>query len=130
MDKGVVLSFLYLLCFQSYRCGMFEEPRCSKYDFEEKVLEKLVRLELKMETMTVSVNEISTQVKDDINKMRAHMADMTGKIQAEWTDIKETIQDDWTEIRKEFEMMKGELVDREKMLNDSIQKTLTDLSGI
>ena len=108
MDKGVVLSFLYLLSFQTCRCGMFEEPRCSKYDFEEKVLEKLVRLEHKMELMTESVNEQYTQVKDDIHKIKT----------------------DWVEIRKEFDLMKGELIDREEMLNDSIQKTMADLSGI
>ena len=56
-----------MLCFQGY-FGR-EEPscqRCSKYDFVEKVLEKVVRFEHKNELITNSVCEISTKVNEKI----------------------------------------------------------------
>ena len=68
MGKSLVFLFIYVLVFQSCSCGL--EKKCSKLDFQEKVLEKLIRIEHKME-MTESVNELSTQVKDDIQKLKA-----------------------------------------------------------
>jgi hypothetical protein len=44
--------FLFLLLTSGRNC---EEPHCSKYDFEEKVLEKMVRMEFKMENMKSEV---------------------------------------------------------------------------
>jgi uncharacterized protein YicC (UPF0701 family) len=38
------------------------EPACSKFDYEEKLLEKMIRMEVKMEQM---VNEIK-ETKDDV----------------------------------------------------------------
>ena len=115
METSFVFLFIYFLVFKSCSCGL--EKKCSKLDFQEKVLEKLIRIEHKME-MTETVNELSTQVKDDIQKMKADLADMLGNTQA-----------NLTEIRKEFEILKGELAEREKMLNYTIQKAITDLPG-
>jgi dsDNA-specific endonuclease/ATPase MutS2 len=39
-----------------------EEPRCSKYDFEEKVLEKMVRIEFQMEQMKSEVEQCVKRV--------------------------------------------------------------------
>ena len=117
MHTIFVVLLACLLSFQS--CSCHEEPKCSKYDFEEKVLEKVVRFEHKMEIMTNSINEISTKVTDDIHKMKANIKDLTENIQAEWTGIK-----------KEFELMKNAVVEQEKMLNDTIQESIGDLSGI
>ncbi|XP_060587496.1 heavy metal-binding protein HIP-like [Ruditapes philippinarum] len=44
--------FLLFLLTSGRNC---EEPHCSKYDFEEKVLEKMVRMEFKMENMKSEV---------------------------------------------------------------------------
>ena len=48
--------------------------------------------------LTESVNELSTQVKDDIQEMNAYLADMSRNTQA-----------NWTEIRKELMIFKGEI---------------------
>ena len=106
MENGILFLFIFLGGLQNCSCA--KQTTCSQYDFAENVLEKVIRIEHKMELMTETVNELSKQVKDDIQKMKAN----------------------WTEIRKEFELMKGELVDREEMLNASIQNTMADLSGI
>ena len=92
MDKGFI--FLFILGFQSCSAS---EKKCSKLDFQEKVLEKLIRIEHNTE-LTESVNELSTQVKDDIHEMKAYLADMSRNTQA-----------NWTEIRKELEFFKGKI---------------------
>ena len=79
----------------------------------------IVRFEHKMEIMTDSVNEISTKVTDDIHKMKSHMTELTANIRTEWSEIK-----------KEFELMKNAVVEQEKMLNDTTQKSFEDLSSI
>ena len=102
------ISFLFILLGHLQLCSCAKQKTCSQYDFAENVLEKVVRIELKMETMTETVNELSKQVKDDINKMKA----------------------DWTDTKKEFELMIADVTEREHMLNDTIQKAIQDFSGI
>lgn len=49
------LALMVLAClFTSIYC---EEPHCSKYDFEEKVLEKLVRMEFNMEKTKLEIHD-------------------------------------------------------------------------
>lgn len=135
MNKVSVTLFIYLVSFKSYSCR--EEQRCSKYDFEEKVLEKVVRFEHKMEIMTESVNEISTKVNDDIHKMKTESA-TRGKEQTNaFNKLAENIQTEWYEIKKEFELMKNAVVKQEAKINetikkeiDTLQKSFEDLSGI
>ena len=114
MDKRFVFLLIFFGGFQG--CSG-KEKKCSKLDFQEKVLEKLVRIEHKME-MTESSNELSLQVKDDIQKMKADLANMSGNT-----------QENLTEIKKDLEILKGELVEREKVLNDTIKMKITELSG-
>ncbi|XP_060554324.1 adiponectin-like [Ruditapes philippinarum] len=59
------LSYLFvivgLFCHQ-YVAAARNEPACSKFDYEEKLLEKMIRMEIKMEQM---VNQIK-KTKDDV----------------------------------------------------------------
>ena len=52
------------------RSFCLKEATCSKYHFEEKVLEKVVRFEHNMDIITETVNHISGKVKDDIQTMQ------------------------------------------------------------
>ena len=117
MDKSTLFVFIYLWGLQYCSCA--KKRTCSLCEFAENVLEKVVTIEHKMEIMTDSVNELSKQVKDDIQKMKADLTDMSGNIQA-----------NWTEIRKELEICKGELVERDNMLNATNQKTITKPAGM
>ena len=118
MEKGFVYLFVYFLCFESCGCAMFDEPRCSKYDFEEKVLEKVVRFEHKIELITETLKEFSTQMKDEMSDLKA-----------DWTETKERFRADWTEMKNGFELMKYDVFEREKMLNDTIHTTMQRLAG-
>ncbi|XP_060554035.1 complement C1q tumor necrosis factor-related protein 2-like isoform X4 [Ruditapes philippinarum] len=49
-------------------CAKSDEPHCSKYDFEEKVLEKMVRMEFQMERMKSEIAQKATSVELQILK--------------------------------------------------------------
>ena len=49
----MVISFLFIMGTICQRIGIGEEPICSKFDFEEKVLEKMVKIDHKTGLMTM-----------------------------------------------------------------------------
>ena len=63
------------------KCIAEEEPRCSKYHFEEKVLEKLVRMEHSNGIMMDDFKQLATEVKDSMETMKREFEEM--KRQAE-----------------------------------------------
>lgn len=63
------------------KCIAEEEPRCSKYHFEEKVLEKMVRMEHSNGIMMDDFKELATRVKESLETMKREFEEM--KRQAE-----------------------------------------------
>jgi hypothetical protein len=59
--KIILLDFLML--------ANSEEPHCSKYDFEEKVLEKMVRMEFQMERMKSEMEQTVKSVDTKLNEL-------------------------------------------------------------
>ena len=138
MEKLFVVLFVYLVSFPRRFCH--EEPTCSKYHFEEKVLEKVVRFEHKMEIIMDSVKDISTKVKDDIQNMKTkletHGSEQTNafnklseKLETKLTELTQNINTEWTGIKNDFELMKHAVVEQETRLNDTIQQELHSLQG-
>ena len=46
------------------------EPHCSKFPYEEALLEKLVRLEFKVEQMDNSIRAVQENVIEEVNKLK------------------------------------------------------------
>ena len=76
-------SYKLLLVFVlvTSKCIAEEEPRCSKYHFEEKVLEKLVRMEHSNGIMMDDFKQVATQVKESMDTMKREFEEI--KRQAE-----------------------------------------------
>ena len=55
------ISFVVALLLTEIFCHAIE-PKCSKFDFEEKLLEKMVRLEHSTNSMMEEFKELSLQV--------------------------------------------------------------------
>jgi len=54
-----------------FLCGSFaSEPKCSKFDFEEKTLEKVIRMELTMERLLAENKEVEQRMADTLNTMQ------------------------------------------------------------
>lgn len=57
MIAVVGIFTLAILCRTTYASGDSIKSECSKFDFQEKVLEKLIRIEHKMEIQELSINK-------------------------------------------------------------------------
>ena len=60
-----------------------EEPRCSKFDFEEKLLEKMVRMEHSGGLMMEEFRKLTANVKDSLGAMRSEFDEIKREAQEE-----------------------------------------------
>ena len=66
-----ILYFTVSFAFIGYSLhGLDIEPKCSKFDFEEKVLEKMVRMEHSAELLRDRFDELSSQLNGDLETMK------------------------------------------------------------
>ena len=138
MDKKSSVLLIGMLCFQS--CFGREEPSCSKYDFEEKVLEKVVRFEHKIELLSNSFSEISTKVNEKIRDFSAEietrgtaqtndLKELSEDLKTRMTELTDVIHLERTQAQNELKQIKDDILERGKMFNDTIHRTLKDLTG-
>ena len=66
----VWIGFLYTVVRFSSAYSIEVEPKCSKYDFEEKLLEKMIRLEHSTGIMMERFNDLSEKVENDLSTMK------------------------------------------------------------
>ena len=66
----VRVIFLIAVCTRVYCHVLDVEPKCSKFDFEEKVLEKMVRLEHSTEIMMERFNDLHEKVENSLKTMK------------------------------------------------------------
>ena len=64
--------------YSHYMAG--NEPKCSKFDFEEKVLEKMVRMEHSTEIMMERFNDLFERVDNNLKTMKDEFEDMKLRI--------------------------------------------------
>ncbi|XP_060554036.1 complement C1q and tumor necrosis factor-related protein 9A-like [Ruditapes philippinarum] len=69
-----------------------EEPHCSKYDFEEKVLEKMVRMEFQMERMKSEMEQTVKSVDRKLNEMDEKQAKLSYTIKTTQEVLSEKIE--------------------------------------
>ncbi|XP_060554038.1 C1q-related factor-like [Ruditapes philippinarum] len=94
-----------------------EEPHCSKYDFEEKVLEKMVRMEFQMERMESEMEQTVKSVDRKLNEMDEKEAKNSNTIkttQEKLSEKMEALQNKTSEVidtkLKELQILKDKIV--------------------
>ena len=132
LATAALLFYLYLVQARA----VHEEPRCSKYEFEEKVLEKVIRFEHKMELLTDSVEKIAAKVTDNLNSVQKdlekHKSDQTNAL----NQLAENIRTEWKEIKTGFGLLKQNMEEQGSTMNgtiysqlNSFKKSFDDLAG-
>lgn len=58
------------------------EPSCSKFDYEQKLLEKMIRMEFE-------VQNLATTVRKELQEMRQDITDMENSVSEELSDLNE-----------------------------------------
>ena len=84
-----LIGFLYIVVGCSSAYSIDVEPKCSKYDFEEKLLEKMIRLEHSTGIMMERFNDLSEKVENDLSTMKQ-----------EFNGIKLQVKEDQEHFRK------------------------------
>ena len=128
--------FAHLICV-FFLCGNVnvngQEPHCNKFSFEEQLLEKMVRMEIKVENMFNSMaktqldfNDLALKVNKELhllskerermkNEMNVHKADTSKRLVDAATAMEHTVKD--------FEAKMA------RVSSDFRNKTLTFLKG-
>ncbi|XP_045181646.2 uncharacterized protein LOC123540580 isoform X1 [Mercenaria mercenaria] len=102
------------------------EPHCSKYDFEEKVLEKMVRVEFQMERIksevedsvktvgnTKNVIDAASKLTDQKLKLLDDNLDKIKSLQNELSDtLNEKKQEFWNKAEKKFATLQNQLLEK------------------
>ena len=71
MVSGLLRALLVIVgCTRVYCYVVDVEPKCSKFDFEEKVLEKMVRLEHSTEIMMKRFHNLHETVENSLKTMK------------------------------------------------------------
>ena len=66
------MGLLALLCtvFVSCSAVMAREPQCSRFHYEEQLLEKVIRSEIRMETLDTAVDKVRTDMEAEIQTLK------------------------------------------------------------
>ena len=80
LSSFAIIAFMLLDCSE---CLPVEEPKCSKFDFEEKLLEKMVRMEHSGGVMMKEFQEIAANVKVSLETMRREFGEIKREMQEE-----------------------------------------------
>ena len=64
--KTMLRYILLVVCVRSF--AFSKEPHCSAFHYEEQLLEKMIRSEIKMEDMKRTISEIELRMNDTLEK--------------------------------------------------------------
>ena len=118
MNK-VLAVVVFVLLHNKGRAGHVE-PRCSKYDFEEKVLEKVLRFEHKMELFTDSIENIAAKVEENLERMHNEQEKLKSETNAEWLEIKSQFGSLKRNVEEQTSTMNGTIYSQFKKSSDDI----------
>ena len=129
MESVHVLIFLIAGCTSVFGYKLEKEPKCSKFDFEEKMLEKMVRNEHAMELMNEKLEHNQKSIKDEFDAKRAEFEAMRAEVDVIKQSVNETVADslktmkeEFDAKRAEFDAMRGEF----DVIKQSVNETVAD----
>ncbi|XP_060568784.1 heavy metal-binding protein HIP-like [Ruditapes philippinarum] len=104
------IVFLLFLLTNGRNC---EEPRCSKYDFEEKVLEKMVRIEFQMERLKLEVEQC-------VNRVENIKTEVSDQMKANQQELEKSFETSMKEVSNVTSAVKAKLLE----LQDTVTPTI------
>ena len=121
LTSKIVIIF-YLSCvFISSDCL---EPHCSKFHYEEKLLEKMVRIEFKLERMEKGFNEVKADILEEKQKVQALGETILNQVQEETGKMKDKIEGSIKHSSTKLAAMEKDMKNvEEKMVQDVMKAT-------
>ncbi|XP_053375911.1 complement C1q and tumor necrosis factor-related protein 9A-like isoform X2 [Mercenaria mercenaria] len=95
------------------------EPVCSKFDYEEKLLEKMIRTEIKVEAIESEIVKTQDSVLKTLNEIKKKVADINDKFEDLRNNITEEMIAKTKDLEKKEELFKNSFEElRTKFTND------------
>ena len=110
-----------------------EEPSCSKFAFEEKVLEKLVRNEHKIEIFENKLEKWEERIEKVLTKLEQSEQQMikdTSALHTKLNNEQSKIENAMTALGKQQERKSQDLFDQQKDINDTLLKSVVTMKGM
>ncbi|XP_060577064.1 heavy metal-binding protein HIP-like [Ruditapes philippinarum] len=98
---GFSLLFSFVIVVGIYNCSEAREPVCSKFAYEEQLLEKMIRTEIKVETMVNEIKKTEENVISTLGDIKRAVADFTDM----FADMKENITDEIERREESFKKL-------------------------
>ncbi|XP_060573325.1 uncharacterized protein LOC132731207 isoform X2 [Ruditapes philippinarum] len=126
MGFSLLFSFVIAFGIYSYNFSEAREPVCSKFAYEEQLLEKMIRTEIKVETMVNEIKKTEENVISTLSDIKQTVSDFTDM----FVDMRGNITDEMLKresFKKRFEETRNNLtsdIDAKKVELNQIQGKL------
>jgi NAD-specific glutamate dehydrogenase len=105
MGFSLLFSFVIVVGIYSYNFSEAREPVCSKFAYEEQLLEKMIRTEIKVETMVNEIKKTEGNVIRTLSDIKRAVSDFTDM----FAEMKENITDEMLKRSDEIERREGKI---------------------
>jgi hypothetical protein len=103
MRFSLIFVFFIVVGIYSYNFSEAREPVCSKFAYEEQLLEKMIRTEIKVETMVNEIKKTEDNIISTLGDIKQTVADFTDM----FADLRRNITDEMLKRDKEIKRREG-----------------------
>ncbi|XP_053375904.1 uncharacterized protein LOC128547360 isoform X1 [Mercenaria mercenaria] len=107
MLHSAINAFVLLFLINRVNVSLATEPVCSKFDYEEKLLEKVIRQEIKVETMRREIVKTQDSVLNTLNEIKKKVGDINDRFEDLRNNITEEMIAKTKDIEKKEELFKN-----------------------
>ena len=129
MDMKILFGVLLVTLDTTQSKSIHTEPMCTRFSYDELLLEKMIKIEHKTGVMIDNFSEISKQVKTDLEHVKGEFDKIQSHAKALSTEGHDTIEN----IKSRFEEMIKEQAEKiaETVLRETekYKKEISDLKG-
>lgn len=97
----MMYTFLLLICVIVGASKAFE-PVCSKFDYEEKLLEKMVRLEFQVSRMLDEMKEVSKSTINQVNEISGTVGELSQTTTNRINNLSESLSSEINGVKDDF----------------------------
>ncbi|XP_053374829.1 heavy metal-binding protein HIP-like [Mercenaria mercenaria] len=107
MLHSAINAFVLLFLINRVNVTLATEPVCSKFDYEEKLLEKVIRQEIKVETMESEIVKTQDSVLSTLNEINKKVVDINDRFEDLRNNITEEMIAKTKDLEKKEELFKN-----------------------
>ncbi|XP_053372693.1 heavy metal-binding protein HIP-like [Mercenaria mercenaria] len=130
MLYSAVYAFVLLFLIKIVNVSLATEPVCSKFAYEEQLLEKMIRTEIKVESIESEIKKTQDSVLNTLVEIKEKVADINDRFEYLRNNITEEMIAKTGDIEKKEEFFKNSFEELRRnftMAMENQRKTLTDL---